>query len=174
MAGGFDFFEEQCVLLKLFCHNTIKKASSNGKITCPNNTVASHCILVCCLHPLPFQKLSSWNKQSADLLLGWGIFFWRLHSPVFTNSKLSRKQGVRSGDFFFFPSQDFRKAMPSQPAGSGKALLKLAAATGKQVYSLSALASHCPPWSATPSSWGTWKAFASQAFLWIPFCPCMA
>lgn len=134
------------MLLKLFCHNTTKKkkkkASSNGKITCPNNTVASHCILVCCLHPFPSQKLSSWNKQSADLLLGWGIFFWRLHSLVFTNCKLRRKQGVRSGDFFFFPSQDFRKAMPSQPAGSGKALLKLAAATGKQAYSLWAFTAH--------------------------------
>lgn len=42
--------------------------------------------------------------------------------------------------------------MLSQPAGSGKALLKLAAATGKQVYSLLALASHCPPQNAAPAS----------------------
>lgn len=51
---------------------------------------------------------------------------------------------MKSANFFFFPSQDFRTAMPSEPAVSKKALLKLAAATGKQVFSLSASASAHP------------------------------
>lgn len=127
---------------------------SNGKITCWNNAIASDCILACCLLPLPSQKLSNWNKQSANLLICcWGgvliLFFFKIASSFFsTNHNLRKKKGVRSGGFFFSgrPSQASQES-PGVPGWHHhqipvKALLQLAADTGRQVYLLYYLTAH--------------------------------